>query len=376
MSRRQEEEFERHLHAGLARAEQALRRQAHWQGRLLADLTRDAADHLTRKWEREREREREREERRAARRRRHHELRVEELAATHQVDAALSVIAGVVLVGLVLARPYLWWLLFFAFFLVRRGFRALAARAELASRRRERLAAGEERADPEKPRGETQGARGGDGAEPPDPRDARVDVVCEKILAELRTGPAAVRELLQRPEETVTALRDTCRELTRRERELRQVLRPEDDARLERERDALAGRLQAEADPVVSERLGLALQALDQQRQQRAELLTSAARIEAEHTRIAYTLESMYTQMLRARAGDAASADLAGAGLRRSLERLAQEMSAVAEALEDVHLEHPVASGSVPPSRTPEVLPPEESSGPASTHRSERDRTR
>jgi hypothetical protein len=176
-------------------------------------------------------------------------------------------------------------------------------------------------------------------APPPivDPRDARVDAVCDKILLELRDSPEPVREIFVKPEQTVAALRETCKNLTRRERDVRRFLSADEDARLSRERSALQARIDAETDEVTRTRLASALAALDQQREQRLELSRSASRFEAEQTRISYTLESLYTQVVRMRSSDSASVDVAGAGLRRSLETLSQEASALADALEKVN---------------------------------------
>jgi chromosome segregation ATPase len=170
-----------------------------------------------------------------------------------------------------------------------------------------------------------------------DPRAARVDVLCDKLLAELRGAPDVLREVVHQPEPTVEALRRSCHELVRRERELRALSSPEDEKRLTDEREQLAARVAAERDAVVKERLGSALEVLDEQRRQRAELGTAASRLEAEYTRLYYTLEHLYAQVLRVRSADTASADVAGAGLRKSLEQLGTEMDAVAEALEDAH---------------------------------------
>src|SRR5437660_161016 len=76
-----------------------------------------------------------------------------------------------------------------------------------------------------------------------------------------------------RPEETVQALRATCRDLTRRERELRTFLSPEKDSMLAAEREALQKRIDLEADDVTKMRLASALAALDQQRNERSELV-------------------------------------------------------------------------------------------------------
>jgi hypothetical protein len=191
-----------------------------------------------------------------------------------------------------------------------------------------------------------------------DPRDLRVDQIAEKILAELQKAPQVVRDIFRKPEETVRALRDTCRDLSRREREVRRFLSPAEDERLSRERDSLQKRIDAEADEVTRQRLTSALAQLDQQRTQRAELSRSASRFEAEHTRITYTLESLYTQVVRMRSADAGSVDVAGAGLRRSLDNLSQEVDELADALEKVNTEHQgttSADGTVGPSTAQQV---------------------
>jgi seryl-tRNA synthetase len=170
-----------------------------------------------------------------------------------------------------------------------------------------------------------------------DPRDARVDAISDRILAELRTSPEAVKDIFIKPEETISALRNTCRNLTRRERDLRKFLSPTDDERLTREREALQKRIDGESDEVTRMRLASALAALDAQRDQRLELGRAAARFDAEHTRISYTLENLYTQVVRMRSADSSSVDVAGAGLRRSLDMLSQEANALADALEKVN---------------------------------------
>jgi seryl-tRNA synthetase len=104
-----------------------------------------------------------------------------------------------------------------------------------------------------------------------------------------------------------------------------------------REREALQKRINGESDEVTKMRLAAALAALDAQRDQRQELTRAAARFDAEHTRISYTLESLYTQVVRMRSADSSSVDVAGAGLRRSLDMLSQEVNALADALERVN---------------------------------------
>jgi len=180
-----------------------------------------------------------------------------------------------------------------------------------------------------------------------DARLARVDELCDQLLADIRSAPAVLREFVQKPEEAVQALREGVHALERREREIRALANPEDDARLQSERDSLQRRLAAEQDTVTRERLGQALQALDQQRSQRASLLTAASRLEAERTRLLYTLEGLHTQVLAVRSTAEAGQEQAAADrLRQSLDTLSSEVSAVAGALESVQA---VDAGAVSP---------------------------
>ncbi|WP_208723090.1 hypothetical protein [Corallococcus llansteffanensis] len=174
-------------------------------------------------------------------------------------------------------------------------------------------------------------------AVPADPRLARVDAVCEKLMAELRAAPGVLQEMVRSPDRTVQDLRKGCHELIRRERELRTVAPPEDVQRLGEERKKLETRWASEEDSVVRDRLRAALQVLDEQVRQRTELGRAADRLEAEFTRLAYTLENLYAQVLRVRSADTADLDVAGAGLRHSVEQLGAEVDAVTQALEEVH---------------------------------------
>jgi len=192
-----------------------------------------------------------------------------------------------------------------------------------------------------------------------DARLARVDQLCDQLLADIQSAPPVLRTIVQRPEETVQALREGVHALERREREIRALARPEDDARLQSERESLQRRLAAEQDQVTRQRLGQALEALDQQRSQRASLLTAASRLEAERTRLLYTLEGLHTQVLAVRSTAEAGQEQAAADrLRQSLDTLSSEVSAVAGALESVQA---VDAGpvSTPDPRIPDARVPE-----------------
>lgn len=280
-----------------------------------------------------------REERRLEKR-----LREEDEASLPQawVMAGAAAVAG--LVGL--TQPHLFWFFFVGF-----GFAMGAADIFAKVRRRERR-----QAEAAVERGAAAIGATADRAvptplvTPPPPaqaespalaavsaREARVDGICNRLLSELSGAPPLVRELLRRPEQTVEALRSASKELARRERELRGMLSEDEGERLVGERAELAARVEAAPDAVVKSRLAAALEALDAQLVHRAELTTAAARIEAEGTRILYSLESLRAQVLRAFAADAAAAEVTRESLKGGLESLRGEIDAVATALEEVH---------------------------------------
>ena len=258
--------------------------------------------------------------------------------------------AAVVAAFIGATQPHLFWLFFVGF-----GFAMGAADIFTKVRSRERRQAEEARsaAATAIPAGVVGSSPPAATPDPPPPppspapespvlaaigaREKRVDGICDRLLAELKEAPPLVRELLRRPEETVTALRAASRELARRERGLRASLTEEEGERLAAERSGLAARVAATTDAVVRERLEGALSALDAQLSHRAELATAAARIEAEGTRILYSLESLRAQVLRAFAADAAAAEVTRESLKGSLEGLSAEIDAVATALEEVH---------------------------------------
>ncbi len=163
---------------------------------------------------------------------------------------------------------------------------------------------------------------------------ARVDALCDKLLEEIKKGPAVLREVVRNPEQSVRGLRDTIHELARREAELRVLVTTGDGERLQRERVDVVARRDAATDALTRERWEGALKALDAQLQHRETLRTQGARLEAERVRLGYTLENLYTQVLAVRS--TAGSDAAGTALKAGVERLGDEISAVADALESM----------------------------------------
>jgi len=349
-------DWQEQLQASLRRAQEAIARGGMQQEQMVREWTESLRtaypDWGRERWQRRLERK--------LRRRAEREARI---ANASLFEGYLWLLGAIVLFIVALsALPFLWWLIFPAAGLGSRGTRVIARHAGITKATMtvdaavpvgSATQASQQTLDEQaRARAQRFGSLGRSGfggvttrasapaaGAPPqmDPRDARVDGICDKILAELRVAPEVVKEIFRKPEETIASLRTTCRDLTRREREVRKFLSPEEDLRLSREHEALRKRVETETDEVAKLRLSSALAALEQQRDQRQDLARSAARFDAEHTRISYTLESLYTQIVRMRSADSASVDVAGAGLRRSLDMLSQEVNALADALEKVN---------------------------------------
>jgi hypothetical protein len=363
MGYRDPNDWQEQLQASLRRAQEAIARGSTQQEQMVREWTENLRSAYP-DWGRERW------QRRLERKLRRRAEREAKIANASLFEGYVWLLGAIVLFIVALSSlPFLWWLIFPAAGLGSRGTRVIArhtgvTRPAITEPAPVRTGAAGSVATAAASTAEQQRAQrfgslgasgrgfGGPGVQQPfpapgaqargampqqDPRDVRVDAICDRILAELKTAPESVKDIFIKPEETVASLRATCRDLTRRERELRKFLSPQEDERLLREHDALQKRVEGEADEVTRMRLASALAALDAQREQRAELVRAAARFDAEHTRISYTLESLYTQVVRMRSADSSSVDVAGAGLRRSLDMLSHEANALADALERVN---------------------------------------
>ena len=349
-------DWQEQLQASLRRAQEAIARGTTQQEQMVREWTENLRNAYP-DWGRERW------QRRLERKLRRRAEREARIANASLFEGYVWLLGGIILFIIALTQWWwAWWLIFPAAHLGSRGTRVISRHTGVTRPNiTEPIPARASRTGvptPEQQRAQRFGSLGGMGkafdaaaaaAQQPaaparggpaplqDPRDVRVDAICDKILGELRASPEAVRDIFVKPDETVASLRATCRNLTRRERDLRKFLSPQDDERLMREREALQKRIDGESDDVTKMRLASALAALDAQRHQRLDLARAAARFDAEHTRISYTLESLHTQVVRMRSADSSSADVAGAGLRRSLDMLSHEVNALADALEKVN---------------------------------------
>jgi len=175
-----------------------------------------------------------------------------------------------------------------------------------------------------------------------DPRQARVAAVCGKLEGELRAAPERVREFLGGSAETIASLRGTCEDLARRERELRAEASPAALQRLDEERAALEKRIAQAQDEQIRRSLRGALAAIAEEKRQRELLKLAADRLDAEHTRLLYTLEGLASQFVRMRTAGAQGRE--PAELEQSVAQLRQELDAIADALEEVTRTTPAAS--------------------------------
>ncbi len=263
---------------------------------------------------------------RMERQRRKKEKKLEELRGRSPATGGVMLVAAVVLVVLAFITP-LWWLVFVALGLGIGGVSQFGADNEIARLERELGLA----PDP------AEEARRLAESNPSLARLKRVDELAAMLSRELTEGPEALRLLVARPKETVESIRKGCHALAEREGQLR-ALSKEGLARLEGDRKQLTARRDAERDPVTKERLSAALAAMDEQHRQQAELESRANRLEAEQVRLAWSLEGLYTQVVKARTsiGEGGAAPVEEARVRSELERLTTEVSAVAQALEEV----------------------------------------
>jgi carbonic anhydrase/acetyltransferase-like protein (isoleucine patch superfamily) len=173
-----------------------------------------------------------------------------------------------------------------------------------------------------------------------DERERQLEALCDRLQAELQKGSPTLRGFLSATENSVAHLRSTCRDLLSRERRLRGEVSPELMARLETARAALEQRIASAEDEQVRESLGRAAAAIDEQRNQRQLLARSADRLDAELTRLSWTIEGVIAQLVQVH-------HAGGTGtqpeLERGLERIRNELTAVTEALEAVNDEERAA---------------------------------
>jgi hypothetical protein len=170
----------------------------------------------------------------------------------------------------------------------------------------------------------------------PDAREARIQAACERIEVELRQAPERIREYLGASDPMVSALRATCLGLIERERLLRAESSPDRLAFLDQEKAELDKRIAAATDESVRRSLQQAVAAIEDQKRQRGLLRQSAERLDAELTRLVWTLEGMGAQLVRLRTAGLEAASAPEQEVLSSMRQLHVEIDAISNALEDV----------------------------------------
>jgi hypothetical protein len=280
---------------------------------------------VERKLERALDKEKRRQERRE-RQRRHREERRERQRQQASVPGGL-VFMTMALVCLVFAfsRPELWWMVFVALGLGSAGARQLHLASE--RRRLERIP----REQPAEFVARTEPVE----AEAPEQTASphEVDVLCDQLLADLARSPEAVRGFLEEPEKTVQSLRQTCRALDERRRQLFAECPPERLESLEAQRAELLRKHAASSDPEARRRLDDAVHSLEGQLSALRRLQQRAERVDGEYTSLFVLLQELRTRVSLARsAGTTTQIE----GLRQSVHRLNAELDAITEALDTV----------------------------------------
>jgi hypothetical protein len=136
---------------------------------------------------------------------------------------------------------------------------------------------------------------------------------------------------------TLSSLRRTCLDLLAREQALRAEASPEALLRLDQEKAAIEARLAQASDEQVRRSLSGAVTAIAAQREQRKLLQNNADRLEAELTRLVWTMDGMGTELLRVRTAGAELYQGSTSEIAQSVQQLQDEINNIAQALEELH---------------------------------------
>jgi chromosome segregation ATPase len=170
-----------------------------------------------------------------------------------------------------------------------------------------------------------------------DPRAEQIRKVCDRLEEEYGRAPEPVRAMFGEARGTLSSLRRTCLDLVERERSLRAEASPEALARLDQEKAAIEARLARASDEQVRRSLSGAVSAIAAQQEQRKLLQNNADRLEAELTRLIWTVDGMGTELVRLRTAGAELYQGSTAEIARSVQQLQDEINNIAQALEEVN---------------------------------------
>jgi carbonic anhydrase/acetyltransferase-like protein (isoleucine patch superfamily) len=169
-----------------------------------------------------------------------------------------------------------------------------------------------------------------------DPRAEQIRKICDRLEEEYARAPELVRGMFGDARTTLSSLRRSCLDLLARERALRAEASPAALTRLEQEKSALQSRLAQVTDEQVQRSLSGAVAAISAQQEQRRSLQNNADRLEAELTRLIWTMEGMGTELLRVRTAGADLYQGSAGEIAQSVQQLQDEINSIAEALEEL----------------------------------------
>jgi carbonic anhydrase/acetyltransferase-like protein (isoleucine patch superfamily) len=168
-----------------------------------------------------------------------------------------------------------------------------------------------------------------------DPRAEHIRKACDRLEEEYARAPEPVRAMFGEARSTLSSLRRTCLDLLAREQALRAEASPL--LRLDQERAAIEARLARASDEQVRHSLSGAVTAIAAQREQRRLLQNNADRLEAELTRLVWTMDGMGTELLRVRTAGAELYQGSTSEIAQSVQQLQDEINNIAQALEELH---------------------------------------
>ncbi|HYY52682.1 MAG TPA: hypothetical protein VE755_07410, partial [Myxococcales bacterium] len=217
MGYRDPNDWQEQLQASLRRAQEAIARGTTQQDQMVREWTENLRNAYP-DWGRERW------QRRLERKLRRRAEREAKVANASLFEGYLWLLGAIVLFIIALSSlPFLWWLIFPAAGLGSRGTRVIARHSRMTQpilTEPQPARSATVGVTPEQQRAQRFGSLSGigkvfDGAPvappapargapvPQDPRDVRVDAICDRILAELRTSPEAVKDMFVKPDETI-----------------------------------------------------------------------------------------------------------------------------------------------------------------------------
>jgi carbonic anhydrase/acetyltransferase-like protein (isoleucine patch superfamily) len=170
-----------------------------------------------------------------------------------------------------------------------------------------------------------------------DPRAEQISKVCDRLEEEYKRAPEPVRAMFGETRTTLSSLRRTCLDLVAREHALRAEASPEALERLHQEKAAIEARLARASDEQVRRSLSGAVAAIAAQQEQLELLRNRADRLEAELTRLIWTVDGMGTELVRVRTAGAELYQGSTAEILRSVEQLQDEINNIAQALEELN---------------------------------------